>query len=106
LLNLYGTLVVPEGIRADNSNILNLTVRAIVSSGLSAAAALVVTFKFFSSAHVKTVGVVFPLAVVAWAGFFVYGGFMLGNWELPLAIGLFCAAPALFVAYLIGRQES
>lgn len=109
LLNLHGRLFVPEryggGSEADNPGILNLGFRAIIASGLSAYGAFAASFKICSAAHAKTVAIVFGLTIAAWAGLFVYAGFMDGVVAMPLIMVFLGAAPALFVAYWAWQGE-
>jgi hypothetical protein len=109
LLNLHGRLFVPEryggGSEVDNPGLLTLAFRAIMASGLSAVGAFMAGFKLFSSAHAKTVSVVFGLVIVAWAGLFVLAGLSSGAVLMPLLMVGLGAAPPLFVAYWAWQGE-
>lgn len=109
LLNLHGRLFVPEryggGSEVDNPGLLTLAFRAIMASGLSALCAFMASFKLFSSAHAKTVAVVFGLVIVAWGGLFVLAGLSSGEVLAPLLIVGLGAVPPLFVAYWAWQGE-
>ena len=89
----------------DNPSVLGSSVRAVTYSGLSAYGALAGSLKICPRARVKTVAVVFALAIVAFAGLFVFGGYMTGDVAIPLTMLLLIAAPALFVAYWAWHEE-
>lgn len=109
LLNLFSTWFVPErfggGSEAGNPGLFNLVFRVIVASGLSAYVAFTASFKIFSTAHAKTVSVVFGLVIAAWASFFFYAGFVGGAVATPLLQVTLVAIPALLIAYGNGWER-
>lgn len=108
LLNLFSRWFVPErfgGGSEANPGILNLAFRVIVASGLSAYVAFATSFKIFSTAHAKTVAIVFGLVIAAWAAFFVYAGLTAGVVATPLLQVTLVAIPALLVAYGNGWER-
>ncbi len=98
-------LVVPSPEICEIDNLWSSVVRAVAYSGLSAYGALAGSLHVCSRAHAKTVAIVFALAVIAWTGFFIFGGFITRDVWMPSAVVLLGAAPALFVAYWAWREE-
>jgi hypothetical protein len=74
-------------------------------SGASAAGAFFLSSRLFPHANGKAVSIAFMLAVICWAGLFIYAGFVGGSAALPLFVILLGAAPALLVAYWAGWGE-
>lgn len=109
LMNFHGRLFVPEryggGSQVDNPGILNLALRAIMASGLSAVGAFAAALKLFSSAHKRALAILFGFVIVAWAGLFVLAGILSGAVLMPLAMVGLGAVPPLVVAYWAWKDE-
>lgn len=108
-LNLIGSILIPErfggGNEATNPSLLSQFIRGILTSGLSAAAAMWVSFSLLPEANNKIVAATFALFVLSWVGFIAYAGFSSGIYLGPMILVVVAGAPPLFVSYWIWRGD-
>lgn len=109
ILYLYGRIFIPErlggGSQVDNPGLIQVAIRSLMMSALSAYGGFIVTSWAFSKAHAKTVAAIFSISIIAWAAFFVYAGASAGDAVTPVIVVVFGAGPALFISYLAWSGE-
>jgi hypothetical protein len=107
LLIIFGKFFIPErfggGNEADNLGLMTVIIRRMFMNGLSAYFALKLCSVLLVNAHLRTVAVIFGLAVLAGTGMFTYVFFHsegFGALLIPIV-----ALPAFYFVYIAWKNE-